>query len=66
MVRLQHAALEAFKLITSRVKLVGSDVSKNAFPQFSKFIALLELGKCPSAEEMLPSSTMESPYVNQK
>jgi hypothetical protein len=41
-------------------------MSKNAFPQFSKFRALSKLGKYPFAEEKPSLQNMESPCVNQK
>lgn len=40
---------------------LGSSVSKNAFPRFSKFRALSKLGKCPSAEEILSPSNVRNP-----
>ena len=61
-----YNALEAFKLMTNRSWFFGSFRSKNAFPQFSKFIALLELGRHPFAEEKPPLSQVESPCVIQK
>lgn len=57
---------EAFKLMTNRSWFVGSFRSKDAFPQFSKFIALLELGRRPFAEEKPPPSQVESPCVISK
>ena len=61
-----YNALEAFKLMTNRSWFVGSFRSKDAFPQFSKFIAPLELGRHPFAEEKPPPSQVESPCVIQK
>lgn len=61
-----YNALEAFKLMTNRSWFVGSFRSKDAFPRFSKFIALLELGRHPLLKRSHPLSRVESPCAIQK
>ena len=62
--KLQWEALRASGVITNR--FMGSSIPKNAFPQFSKCMALSELGKYPWAEEKLSPSKYRKCLVNKK